>query len=498
MRFRSHADSRPSFASRGALRPMAIAGALALMLDGTATGSQEVPPPTPDEASMEVQFDPRLESGQVAAVGGDQALLFPDFDILLVERFGMASPGEQAVRFLAGVKLIEQAAAEVGVRVSDEELRSRLLALDEQVRSAGAPDGLLAELTNTRLSSERFRETLRTALLHERLTRLALDLPANEPVSPGSQELWLEQTLREQGWQRLPRPWVNGVVGLAGETPITEAELAGTLRDQLPHEDLYTAARHMLLAQSVEAALGDASKEELAAAIEKEIGRRRAEAAANPRYQGVPFESLLAAQGQTPELFRRDPVVRIAAYSSLWTDRKHDDTSLRAAYDSEAEFYDDRFGQAIRTRLLFLQAGPVATRDFEQAESEILTLGRRVTNEDSFAALVRERSEERNTAPSGGDLGYVTRKFPGLPEEFLDAIWGEAEGQALPRLSNPVRLSAGVGLFWLGHKRPAPPWSELKGYVRTELRRRFLVERVPAESIQTYLDLPFDPGPLLP
>ncbi len=475
----------------------ACAATLATGLSLGATAAAQTPEPAPTAAQAPTA-DPRLESGRAVAISGVHAVDAAQLDRLLLERFGMASPGEQAVRFLAGVKLIEAVAAEHGLSVSDEELRSRLVALDEQVRQAGAPNGLLAELANTRLSSEAFRETLRTALLHERLTRLALELPADEPVSPGSQELWLEQTLRERGWSRLPRPWVDGVVGLAGEEPITEAELAETLRAQLPQSDLRTALRHLLLESAVEEALAGVPQAEREAAIEKEIGRRRAEAKANPKYQGIPFESLLQAQGQTLELFRRDPDVRIAAFSTLAIDRRYDDAGLRAAYGAEQAFFDDRFGPAIRTRLLFLQAGPAATRDFAEAEEAALTLGRRVTSEESFAALVRERSEERNTAPSGGDLGYVTRELPGLPEEFVDAIWSEAEGQALPRLSNPVRLSAGVALFWLGHKRPAPPWDELRGHVRTELRRRFLVERVPEDSIQTYLELPFDPGPLLP
>lgn len=475
----------------------AAAATLTCGLAAVASAAPQTPEPAP-EAPETIPADPRLESGLAVAVSGVHAIGDAQFDRLLLERFGMAGPGEQAVRFLAGIKLIEAVAAEQGLVVSDEELRSRLVALDEQVRQAGAPDGILAELANTRLGAAAFRDTLRTALLHERLTRAALELPEDEPVSPGSQELWLEQTLRERGWSRLPRPWVDGVVGLAGEEPITEAELAETLRAQLPEGDLRTALRHLLLVDAVEGALTGVPAAELEAAVDKEIGRRRAEAKANPKYQGIPFESLLQAQGQTLELFRRDPVVRIAAYSTLWTDRRYDDDGLRGAYEAEQAFFDDRFGPAIRTRLLFLQAGPAAVRDYVQAEEEALTLGRRVTSEESFAALVRERSEERNTAPSGGDLGYVTRKLPGLPEEFVDAIWSEAEGQALPRLSNPVRLSAGVALFWLGHKRPAPPWEELRGYVRTELRRRFLVERVPEDSIQTYLDLPFDPGPLLP
>lgn len=474
----------------------AAAAALACGLASTAFAIPQDSEPTPEAPGR--TLDARLEAGLAVAVSDVHTVDDAQLDQLLLERFGMGSPGEQAVRFLAGIKLIEAVAAEQGLAISDEELRSRLVALDEQVRQDGAPNGLLAELTRTRLTAQAFRETLRTALLHERLTRLALELPDDEPVSPGSQELWLEQTLRERGWSRLPRPWVEGVVGLAGEEPITEAELAETLRAQLPEGDLRTALRHLLLVGAVEGALTGVPAAKLEAALDKEIGRRRAEAKAEPKYQGIPFESLLQAQGQTLESFRRDPVVRIAAFSTLWIDRRYDDDGLRSAYSAEQEFFDDRFGAAIRTRLLFLKAGPTATRDFAQAEEEALTLGRRVTSEESFVALVRERSEERNTAPSGGDLGYVTRKLPGLPEEFATAIWSAAEGQALPRLSNPVRLSAGVALFWLGHQRPAPAWDDLKGYVRTELRRRFLVERVPEDSIQTFLDLPFDPGPLLP
>ena len=52
-----------------------------------------------------------------------------------------------------------------------------------------------------------------------------------------------------------------------------------------------------------------------------------------------------------------------------------------------------------------------------------------------------------------------------------------------------MRLPQGVVLAWIGERFPAPGWEVMREHVSNELRRRFLEETLPEESVVTWLEV---------
>src|SRR5687767_15989370 len=99
----------------------------------------------------------------------------------------------------------------------------------------------------------------------------------------------------------------------------------------------------------------DLAADALAAAVEAELGRRRAETSADPRYKGLAYEQILSAQGVLLEGLREDPAVVTAALATLWVDRTLGEDGLRRAYAQEREWFDGRFGEFREVRGIFLR-----------------------------------------------------------------------------------------------------------------------------------------------
>ena len=105
-----------------------------------------------------------------------------------------------------------------------------------------------------------------------------------------------------------------------------------------------------------------------------------------------------------------------------------------------------------------------------------------------FAVEVARLSEEPATKKQQGDLGWVTRGAARVPGQLREALFRLLEtGGTIPeggRLIGPVRLDSGVALLWASERRPSPSWEEMSERVHEELRRRFLEELMPKESVE--------------
>jgi hypothetical protein len=231
-------------------------------------------------------------------------------------------------------------------------------------------------------------------------------------------------------------------------------------------------------------------------AIEEELRRRRREVEADVAYRGLSFESLLAAQGLTVSGLRRDPSLAIAALSSLWVDRSHDEAGLRETFDRERSFFEDRYGQAAHLSALFLRGAKFRNRwnprTFEEAEAELDGLRPRMTDLATFQEIARSLSEDPGSKSAGGELGWITRGEESVPEPVREAAFDflgtTAEVPQGGALLGPVRLETGAVLVWLSERRGSPNWEEMKVHVRQELRRRFLLDVLPRETVRTFRD----------
>lgn len=475
---------------------MLLCPTLVLLVAGALPPAQDDPVQDgPVEA--DTPREPRL-GVELAATAGDVVVTFEELDELILWRHGRSQEGRAALRQLLELRVLEELAAEQELAVTDRQLALRWAELDEEIRASGVEGGLEAYLESNDVSHDTFRDYLRLAILHEMLTRRALEVDDETEVSGEQQTQWLAGVLEERGYEELPHPWSDGVVARSGELAITRDELAEHLRTVLGDEELSDACYELLLEKRVLARLPDLGEDALAAAVDEEIERRRQEAEADERFAGVSYERLLEAQGLSLDALRRDPAIRVAALARLWIDRTHDDEALRAAYAAEREFFDGLFGEGLELSALFLRAARFANelnpRTFEEAEEELIELRGRMRGLEDFRRLATTHSEDTATREQGGAMGIVTRGAVQVPEPLRAAAFGaldraRAAGaeDASGEIVGPVRIQGGVVLLCLGERRPAPPWEAMADHVHRELRRRFLGEVLPRSSVTTWL-----------
>lgn len=445
-----------------------------------------------DDAPIAV--DP-LPAGVVAMADGLAPVTAAELDETLLWRHALTQPGRAALRQLLEVRLIDLLGAERGIEVSAADLAARFAELDADARKSGQTDGLDGFLAESGVSKEQFREYLRLAIVHERLTREALGLPAGTEVTAEQQSEWLEGELERRGYEEQPFPYTEGVVARSGALTITRNEYINHVRNQIETEVLRETCYMMLLERAVRRRLPDLSDEGVARALDEELARRRVEAGEDPRYQGVSYEQLLEAKGLSLEALRRDPAIRSAALAHLFVDRAHDEEKLRQVYETERDFFDGLFGEGVALSAIMLNAterpNELLRRTFEDADARLREVKRQIESPADFERLAREVSDDRATRERGGALGVITRGNVQLPEavrgpvfEHLAANPGDVSGAIL----GPFRLQGGSVLVMLGERRPAPTWEGMREHVHRELRRRFLEDCLERKGFRSLFD----------
>ncbi len=463
-------------------------GVVALLLASSAS-ARPLPARAPAAQTLPDGSAPQTApvASPVAARAGGDMVTFAELDTLMLERHGAAPRGKEIATYLAQRALITDLAKDAGLRVTDAELDARVLELDSEMKRAGVEDGIAGELARGGIERGEFRATLRLAILHERLTRRALGLPADAQVSGDQQQIWIDSEVERRGLQMATPPFEDGVAARLGAIEIQAAPLAELIRETLEESEIRDALTQLLLLRRVEARLAAAQVSISEDAVTAEIERRRAEAESDPRYQGVPFENLLAAQGLSTAGLARDPAVRIAALSTRWVETKHSDQALRDAYTSEQAFFENHFGAAVHVRAIFLggSANPneLARRSATEAEQQLRALAEEIDSAQAFAVRAGSVSEDAEARLRAGEVGWLVRASRALPRDLIAEIHSAPEG-----LFGPHRLPTGAVLLWIGERRSSPSWEVMRSHVQRELRRRFLLECLPPAEILTYLD----------
>lgn len=452
----------------------AVAALVAPAQDGAVTPTPELPP------------------GVAATADGLAPVTAAELDEVLLWRHALTQPGRAALRQLLEVRVLDALAKERGVVVSDADLNARFAELDQDAKEAGQAGGLEQFLAESGVAREQFREYLRLAIVHERLTRAALGLPKDAAVTSEQQEAWLNGELEKRPYAEEPFPYAGGVVARSGDVAIAREDYIEHIRGQVEGEVLRETCYLMLLERAVRVRLPDLSDDGVTRALDEELARRRVEAGDDPRYKGITYEQLLEAKGLSLEALRRDPAIRSAALAHLFVDRAHDEAALRKVYEDEREWFDGLFGPGVEVRALMLNAterpNELLRRSFEEADARLVELKRQVESPADFERLVQEVSDDRATREKGGMLGTVTRGNVQLPESLrreifahLDAHAGDVAGTVL----GPFRLPGGSVLLMLGARRPAPTWDGMREHVHRELRRRFLESCLQRKAVKS-------------
>lgn len=418
-------------------------------------------------------------------------LSWAEFHALVLDRHSMSQVGREALQHLLRAQLLDRLAKESKLVIPERDLDAKLRELEAEVKRAGEAGSLDEYLAAKRVPKAKFREFLRLGLVQERLARRALGIADNRPIQAEQQEMWLDQIVQQRGMQTPPPPWTDGVVARCGDLEIKLDAFLPHLVEQLTSDDVAEDCHRALLAKLAQARMPDLSKDALERALDEELARRKAAALVDPKTKGLSFEQLLAAQGLTFEMLRRDPAVRSAALAHLWVERTWGEAGLRRVYDEERVLFDARFGEAYETRAIFLRAAKFTNelnpRTFEDAERELGRLAPQIKSREDFERFAKLRSEDPATRERGGLLGYISAGDENAPEALRTALF--VGGGGAERLVGPLRIPAGVLLAWAGQKRPKPGWDLMREYVHNELRRRFVEETLPEADVLTFLEM---------
>ncbi|MEZ6014346.1 MAG: peptidylprolyl isomerase [Planctomycetota bacterium] len=449
----------------------------------------------PQDPPIEADQPAALPPDAVAVAEGLAPVTVAELDETLLWRHALTQPGRAALRQLLEVRVLDALAAEKGVTVTPADLNARFMQLDAEARQSGETEGLEAFIVEQGVDREQFREYLRLAIVHERLTREALGLDKDAVVTAAQQDAWLRGALEARPYSEEPFPYTDGVVARSGDVAIARDDYLQHIRGQMENEVLRETCYLMLLERAVRRRLPDLSDEGVVRALDAELGRRRVEAGDDPRYQGVTYEQLLEAKGLSLDALRRDPAIRSAALAHMFVDRSQDEAALRATYEAERDFFDGLYGMGVEVRAMMLNAterpNEILRRSFEEADARLNELKRQIETAADFERIAKEVSDDRATRERGGLLGTITRGNVQLPAALRTPIFEHLdshEGDVSNTILGPLRLPGGSVLVMLGARRPAPTWEGMRENVHRELRRRFLEECLPRNVVHTAFD----------
>lgn len=457
---------------------------------------------TPLTAQSAIPAAAPLQPDEIAARGKGSVLSFADLNAALLFRHGRSETGKQALQHLLEAGILPVLARENGLDISEAEVEARWQELDAEIRGSGQANGLAGYLAQSKVSPITFRQHLKLSIVHETLARRDLNIPQTRAINSEQLQNWMNAMLTKRQLTAIAPPWKDGIVAHCSGLVVTVDEFVKQLQDDIPAEELKTLCFQLLLARGIAERMPDLTAEARSAALEQEIERRRASALLNPSYQGIPFEQIMGAQGIDVTKLHLDPAIRVSAGAHLWVDRKYDDDAMRAAYQEDRKKYDQVFGEAIETWVHFVRAAEIKTprgpQTFEAALQSSTRLRKNITSLPQFQYEIRRSSEHDATREKEGFWGWITAGAPAYDEaarkEIFDALRSgrydptSEPGAADARLLGPVRTTSGVVLMWLGDRRPAPTWDQMKTHVHSELRRRFMDEVLPKSAVHTWRD----------
>jgi hypothetical protein len=477
----------PSGSGRRRSRIAAVIAAVAAVASSIGAGSAASDPLTYADTEVVARYQ-------------DTSLTWKDLDALIKSRHVMSKDGRAALKHMMQSRALEVLAKENGVTVRDSAVDGRWKELESQIAASGEKGGIAGYLKKGHLSAEEFRRYLKLAIVQDTLTRRALGLDDKAPLSGEQQEIWMDERLRERDYVELPPPWKNGLAATCAGFSIGIDELVRGLRQRLPEQDIRDDCYQVMLARRMQKRLPDIAASKLDEYVQKELDRRRAEVLADPRYKGIPYEKIVAAQGMSVESLPTDPTVLVAAMSRAWVDRSYSAEALKRVYADEREYFDGLFGEAIDTWMLFLRGAQFKNdfnpRTFVEADAKLLEWKSGLRSLEDFQRVAKAESEDAATRESGGSLGYVTTGNQRVPAEVraevgraLSSKTPHGEGDATGKqLVGPMRLANGSVLLWLGMRRPAPSWENMSAQVHRELRKRFIDDVLPKANLITALD----------
>lgn len=204
-----------------------------------------------------------------------------------------------------------------------------------------------------------------------------------------------------------------------------------------------------------------------------EVDRQLAALAAAEKAQGKTLEEYLKETGLTVSRIRENflRMLQLAKY----VEAQATDERLRQYFEANRDLFDKT---TVRTSHIVLRVGANASAEERQKAMQTLRAIRAEleVGKTSFAALAKAHSQ-CPSAPNGGDLGYLVRKFQ-MDEAYARAAFALKVGE----VSDVVETPAGYHLIWLTDRKPGKPsrYEDLAPDVRdcfeAELKQNLLAD----------------------
>ena len=434
---------------------------------------------TPPQPAGDAPQGPALPEGMVATWDGggmDDAA----FERWLGRNGTYPEYREEALRHLIQIHFIRRAAALNGVDASEAEAEQRVVLTESVLRDNGESlEKVLAERLMTR---EEFRELLRSAILHERLTRLSLGLAEDAEATPEQMRAWTDAMLPEPTMKALIEAADEAPPGMAlesGDLHIGARELGLTLRRIVPAARL---RQYLELAALLDALPRWCAERDLVLTddvLDREIEWRRRFVARSPESFGVSYEMILETRGMTVEDVRRSDELRLTGYLRLYALQQYPDSWFDALPEEERAALLEGQGATRKTAWVLLRA--VEEPDeldlgFAEAAEELRRLSAEVATLEDFQALAERYSDDEPSRRRRGMLGWLHVDEPRI-EPALSAA---AFATPLGTVSAPVRIAAGMALVMPVEEEAAPNEQQFRAAVRRarhqQLQDAFLAE----------------------
>jgi len=427
-----------------------------------AASAQEPPPAQPPSAAA--AQDP-LPEGMVAVWDGgglDEAA----FERWLGRNGTYPEYRDEALRHLVQLQFIRRAAAMNGIEVADAEAEERVAAAEAALASGGESlDKVLAERMMTR---DEFRDLMRSAILHERLTRISLGIAEDAPVTPEQMRAWTEAVLPEATMAALLEAADEAPPGVAlesGDIRIGARELGLTLRRIVPASRLRQYLEFAALMDALPRwgrENGVLLTDDL---LNEEIEWRRRFVARSPESFGVTYEMILETRGMTVEDVLQSDELRLAGWLRLYAERSYPDAWFEALSAEERAALMEGQGATRKTAWVLLRA--VENPDeldlgFDEAAAELRRLAADVQTAEDFQQLAERYSDDEPTRRRQGVMGWLHVDEPRVAPAVCEAAFATPLG----KVSEPVRLPIGVALVMPLEEQAAPGEERFREEVR--------------------------------
>ena len=428
---------------------------------------------TPTQAPV---LEPGLSAVWHGAHGSPEGSISHErFERFLGRTFKSKLVGQDALKRILQIELIETAANEAGLTADADELDSRIRAAREAAKEAGYELEVL--VIERGLSMDEFSRLMRNSLLHEMLVRQELAIPAEQPVTGAQLQDWSQAHM-----QALLQLAKNAPAGLALDAPpyhVTEAEIGKVLRRSLGPTRLHEYLEQLVLQEAMPAWAAVQSLTLTDDILEAEINWRRQTVTDNPAYAGATYEGLLGTQGATVESVRKSSELRVAAYLRLYSEREYPDSWFASLSEKELADYDLKFGPSRFVSWFLLRTVDKKMteldRDSTMAIAELEAYKARAKTE-GFHTLAGKFSEDDPTRRRKGALGWLHKIEAGIDP----SVCASAFAAPLNQVIGPIPVKGGQALLIVENERPGLPQADFQKEVRRSfhksLRKQFLQE----------------------